>query len=69
MVLVCLTIYDEDTLQIEHMLTLITACGLLVSVSRIFIPPEVRDWFRVLAHIITKDSHWLGSCDVTVSTD
>lgn len=55
-VLICLTLYDEDTLQIEHMLTLITACGVLISVSRIFIPPEVRELLLPRGHLVARCS-------------
>lgn len=41
-VLVLLTIYDEDVLTVEHMLTTITSLGVVVGVCRSLIPDEVK---------------------------
>nr|KAG5693795.1 hypothetical protein BaRGS_029425 [Batillaria attramentaria] len=39
-VLVCLTIVDEDVLNVEHVLTIITVCGLIMTVCKGLIPDE-----------------------------
>lgn len=39
-VLVCLTIVDEDVLNVEHVLTIITICGLIMTVCKGLIPDE-----------------------------
>ncbi|XP_067929329.1 autophagy-related protein 9A-like isoform X2 [Watersipora subatra] len=63
-VLICFTVYDEDTLQIEHMLTVITACGVVLSTCRIFIPPEnmvfvpEAKMIEILAHTHYQPIEW-----------
>jgi autophagy-related protein 9 len=42
-VLILLTVYDEDVLNVEHMLTTITTLGVVVGVCRSLIPDEVND--------------------------
>merc|ERR1719210_1368979 len=39
-VLVILTVWDEDVLNVEHMLTIMTVCGALVAGAKVFIPNE-----------------------------
>ena len=41
-VLIVLTIVDEDVLNVEHMLTLMTGLGVLLGVCRSLIPDEVK---------------------------
>jgi autophagy-related protein 9 len=41
-VLILLTVYDEDVLNVEHMLTTITSLGVVVGICRSLIPDEVR---------------------------
>ena len=41
-VLVILTVYDEDVLGVEHMLTVMTSLGVVLGVCRSIIPDEVR---------------------------
>jgi len=41
-VLVLLTIYDEDVLNVEHMLALMTGLGVVLGVCRSLIPDEVE---------------------------
>ncbi|RMB90431.1 hypothetical protein DUI87_33172 [Hirundo rustica rustica] len=56
-VLIVLTVYDEDVLTVQHILTAITLLGLVVTVARSFIPDEHAVWCpeqllqRVLAHV------------------
>ncbi len=40
-VLILLTIYDEDVLNVEHMLTLMTCLGVVLGICRSLIPDEV----------------------------
>ena len=59
-VLICLTVYDEDTLQIEHMLTVITICGVTVSTTRIFIPPEVGGYILLALSAYSLHLYYLS---------
>ena len=43
-VLILLTLYDEDVLKVEHMLTLMTSLGVVLGVCRSLIPDEVQIW-------------------------
>ncbi|KAM8833107.1 autophagy-related protein 9A isoform 1-T1 [Synchiropus picturatus] len=66
-VLIALTIYDEDVLAVEHVLSSITLLGVCITVCRSFIPdlnmvfcPE--QLLRViLAHIHYMPDHWQGN--------
>ncbi|KAM6450967.1 autophagy-related protein 9B isoform 2-T2 [Liasis olivaceus] len=66
-VLIALTIYDEDVLTVQHILTAITLLGLIVTVARAFIPDEHLVWCPeqllqcVLAHIHYIPDHWQGN--------
>ncbi|XP_063308981.1 autophagy-related protein 9A-like [Pelobates fuscus] len=65
-VLIALTVYDEDVLTVQHILTAITVLGVLVTVARSFIPDEHLVWCPeqllqcVLAHIHYMPDHWQG---------
>lgn len=65
-VLVGLTVYDEDVLTVEHVLTAITTLGMLVAACRVFIPDEHLVWcpeklmLNILAHIHYIPDHWKG---------
>ncbi|KAJ7411790.1 Autophagy-related protein 9A [Willisornis vidua] len=65
-VLIVLTVYDEDVLTVQHILTAITLLGLVVTVARSFIPDEHSVWCpeqllqRVLAHVHYLPEHWQG---------
>ncbi|XP_075436556.1 autophagy-related protein 9A-like [Ascaphus truei] len=65
-VLIALTVYDEDVLTVQHILTTITVLGVLVTVARSFIPDEHMVWCPeqllqcVLAHIHYMPDHWQG---------
>jgi autophagy-related protein 9 len=37
-----LTVYDEDVLNVEHMLTTITTLGVVIGICRSMIPDEVK---------------------------
>ena len=41
-VLILLTVYDEDVLNVEHMLTTMTSLGVVIGVCRSLIPDEVN---------------------------
>ncbi|KAM6208846.1 autophagy-related protein 9B isoform 1-T2 [Sarcoramphus papa] len=66
-VLIVLTVYDEDVLTVEHILTAITLLGLVVTLARSFIPDEHTVWCpeqllqRVLAHVHYMPDHWQGN--------
>ncbi|XP_061441728.1 autophagy-related protein 9B [Rhineura floridana] len=66
-VLIALTVYDEDVLTVQHILTAITLLGLIVTVARSFIPDEHLVWCPeqllqcVLAHIHYIPDHWQGN--------
>ncbi|XP_069585342.1 autophagy-related protein 9B [Ranitomeya imitator] len=65
-VLIALTVYDEDVLTVQHILTAITVLGVLVTIARSFIPDEHMVWCPeqllqcVLAHIHYMPDHWQG---------
>ncbi|XP_058035306.1 autophagy-related protein 9B isoform X2 [Ahaetulla prasina] len=66
-VLITLTVYDEDVLTVQHILTAITLLGLVVTLARAFIPDEHLVWCPeqllqcVLAHIHYIPDHWQGN--------
>ncbi|XP_020655810.3 autophagy-related protein 9B [Pogona vitticeps] len=66
-VLIALTVYDEDVLTVQHILTAITLLGLVVTVARSFIPDEHLVWCpeqllqSLLAHIHYIPDHWQGN--------
>ena len=41
-VLILLTVYDEDVLNVQHMLTTMTSLGVILGVCRSLIPDEVN---------------------------
>ncbi|XP_050772798.1 autophagy-related protein 9A isoform X1 [Gopherus flavomarginatus] len=63
-VLIALTIYDEDVLAVEHVLTTVTLLGVGVTICRSFIPDQhlvfcPEQLLRViLAHIHYMPDHW-----------
>ncbi|XP_078042423.1 autophagy-related protein 9 isoform X2 [Augochlora pura] len=63
-VLLILTVYDEDVLTVEHVLTLITIFGAVLAGARAFIPDENLVWCpetlltAVLAHIHYRPDSW-----------
>lgn len=65
-VLLLLTVYDEDVLAVEHVLTLITILGGCLAVSRALIPDETMAWCpdtllsNVLAHTHYLPPGWIG---------
>ncbi|KAL6105451.1 atg9a [Pungitius sinensis] len=66
-VLIALTIYDEDVLSVEHVLSSITLLGVCITVCRSFIPDKhmvfcPEQLLRViLAHIHYMPDHWQGN--------
>ncbi|KAL2711532.1 autophagy-related protein 9A isoform X1 [Vespula squamosa] len=65
-VLLILTVYDEDVLTVEHVLTTMTILGAMVAGSRAFIPDENLVWCpealltAVLAHTHYRPDSWRG---------
>ncbi|XP_029443817.1 autophagy-related protein 9B isoform X1 [Rhinatrema bivittatum] len=74
-VLICLTVYDEDVLTVQHILTAITILGVVITVARSFIPDEHMAWCPeqllqcVLAHIHYMPDHWQGSAHKSETRD
>ncbi|PWA16526.1 hypothetical protein CCH79_00004775 [Gambusia affinis] len=66
-VLIALTIYDEDVLAVEHVLSSITLLGVCITVCRSFLPDKhmvfcPEQLLRViLAHIHYMPDHWQGN--------
>uniref|UniRef100_A0A4W3JN16 Autophagy-related protein 9 n=1 Tax=Callorhinchus milii TaxID=7868 RepID=A0A4W3JN16_CALMI len=66
-VLIALTIYDEDVLAVEHVLTTITLLGVCITVCRCFIPDKDMVFCPeqllkvILSHIHYMPDHWLGN--------
>merc|ERR1719471_1749736 len=65
-VLILLTVWDEDVINVEHMLTIMTICGALLAGSKVFIPNEnlvycpERTLTQVIAHIHYFPIQWKG---------
>ncbi|XP_037642719.1 autophagy-related protein 9B [Sebastes umbrosus] len=65
-VLIALTVYDEDVLTVQHILTAITVLGVVITIARSFIPDEHMVWCPeqllqcMLAHIHYMPDHWRG---------
>lgn len=65
-VIISLTIYDEDVLSVEHVLTIATVLGSIVAVCRGLIPDETIAWCpetllsNVLAHTHYLPPGWQG---------
>ncbi|XP_072901240.1 autophagy-related protein 9B isoform X2 [Hemitrygon akajei] len=74
-VLIALTVYDEDVLTVQHILTAITVLGIVVTVCRSFIPDEYMVWCPeqllqcVLAHIHYMPDHWKGNANKSETRD
>ncbi|XP_078071683.1 autophagy-related protein 9B isoform X2 [Mustelus asterias] len=74
-VLIALTVYDEDVLTVQHILTAITVLGVVVTVCRSFIPDEYMVWCPeqllqcVLAHIHYMPDHWKGNANKSETRD
>lgn len=59
-VLLLLTIYDEDVITVEHVLTIMTVLGAIVAGCRIFIPEENLVWCpETLMEAILAQVHYL----------
>ncbi|MBN3298923.1 ATG9A protein, partial [Amia calva] len=74
-VLIALTVYDEDVLTVQHILTAITLLGVVITVTRSFIPDEHMVWCPeqllqcVLAHIHYMPDHWKGNANKSETRD
>ncbi|XP_077375796.1 autophagy-related protein 9B [Festucalex cinctus] len=68
-VLIALTVYDEDVLTVQHILTAITVLGVIITITRSFIPDEHMVWCPeqllqcMLAHIHYMPDHWRGNAN------
>ncbi|XP_045169855.2 autophagy-related protein 9A-like [Mercenaria mercenaria] len=66
-VLVVLTVIDEDVLNVEHVLTIMTIAGVIVTSCKVFIPDEHTVYCpevlmrNVLAQIHYMPDHWCGN--------
>lgn len=66
-VLIALTIYDEDVLAVEHVLSSITLLGVCITICRSFIPDKHLVFCPeqllkvILAHIHYMPDHWQGN--------
>uniref|UniRef100_A0A8C1PJM8 Autophagy-related protein 9 n=1 Tax=Cyprinus carpio TaxID=7962 RepID=A0A8C1PJM8_CYPCA len=66
-VLIALTIYDEDVLAVEHVLSSITLLGVCITICRSFIPDKHMVYCPeqllkvILAHIHYMPDHWQGN--------
>ncbi|XP_057194806.1 autophagy-related protein 9A [Triplophysa rosa] len=66
-VLIALTIYDEDVLAVEHVLSSITLLGVCITICRSFIPDKHMVFCPeqllkvILAHIHYMPDHWQGN--------
>merc|ERR1719186_2537438 len=64
--LLLLTVWDEDVVQVEHVITIMTALGAAVAAARVFIPDEnlvfcpEKTLSQVLAHIHYFPEAWKG---------
>ncbi|XP_006006957.1 autophagy-related protein 9B [Latimeria chalumnae] len=74
-VLISLTVYDEDVLTVQHILTAITVLGIVITIARSFIPDEHLVWCPeqllqyVLAHIHYMPNHWKGNANKSETRD
>ncbi|KAM9323279.1 autophagy-related protein 9B isoform 1-T2 [Pholidichthys leucotaenia] len=74
-VLIVLTVYDEDVLTVQHILTMITVLGVTITIARSFIPDEHMVWCPeqllqcVLAHIHYMPDHWRCSANKSETRD
>lgn len=74
-VLIALTVYDEDVLTVQHILTAITVLGVVITITRSFIPDEHMVWSPeqllqcVLAHIHYMPDHWKGNANKSETRD
>lgn len=74
-VLIALTVYDEDVLTVQHILTAITVLGVVITITRSFIPDEHMVWCPeqllqcVLAHIHYMPDHWRGNANKSETRD
>ncbi|CAB1317347.1 unnamed protein product [Coregonus sp. 'balchen'] len=74
-VLIALTVYDEDVLTVQHILTAITVLGVVITITRSFIPDEHMVWCPeqllqcVLAHIHYMPDHWRNNANKSETRD
>ncbi|PIC24264.1 hypothetical protein B9Z55_017667 [Caenorhabditis nigoni] len=61
-ILTILSAWDEDVLQVEHVLTVITICGIIILICRGMIPDENLVWQpEILMTHVTSELHYLPS--------
>uniref|UniRef100_A0A3Q4BMX1 Autophagy-related protein 9 n=1 Tax=Mola mola TaxID=94237 RepID=A0A3Q4BMX1_MOLML len=72
--LIALTVYDEDVLTVQHILTAITVLGVVITVTS-FIPDEHMVWCPeqllqcMLAHIHYMPDNWRGNANKSETRD
>lgn len=70
-VLVVLTVIDEDVLNVEHVLTIMTVAGVVVTSCKVFIPDEHAIYCpemlmrNILSEIHYIPDHWTGNAHTT----
>ncbi|KAK9869586.1 hypothetical protein WA026_003337 [Henosepilachna vigintioctopunctata] len=70
-VIIALTIYDEDVIVVEHLLTVVSVLGAIVAICRTLIPDETIPWCpdtllsNVLAHTHYLPAGWKGQAHTT----
>ncbi|KAL3283373.1 hypothetical protein HHI36_006520 [Cryptolaemus montrouzieri] len=70
-VIIFLTIYDEDVLGVEHLLSIVSILGVIVAICRSLIPDETIPWCpdtllsNVLAHTHYLPHGWKGQAHTT----
>ncbi|EFO95573.1 CRE-ATG-9 protein [Caenorhabditis remanei] len=61
-ILTILSAWDEDVLQVEHVITVITVCGIIILICRGMIPDENLVWQpEILMTHVTSELHYLPS--------
>lgn len=73
--LMCLTAYDEDVIQVEHVLTILSVFTVIAFMAKSLIPEENMVWcpeqllMNVLAHAHYLPAHWRGFAHTTKVRD
>ncbi|XP_059490836.1 autophagy-related protein 9A [Neocloeon triangulifer] len=71
-VFVVLTVYDEDVITIEHVLTIVSVCGVVYAICRASIPDQNMVWCpeklmtTVLAHVHYLPDTWRGQAHTNI---
>ncbi len=74
-VLIILTVYDEDVLNVEHVLTIITVSGAVAGIARSLIPDENMVYFmdqmmyQILAQVHYMPDAWVAHANAYMIRD